>query len=364
MKKTIGYTSETDIDDRIASIEYRLWSETIPLKEEKQLLKEIAELKKNRPKVTQVNKMEGALQNRASTGTDFKQQIGSINEEMNLYRDGKRKVQEKMKELTEGRQAQLGDLPDILEQRDSIGKQIQEKVQERNALREEFRSKEREYNAFLAEQRKIRYQKQQAERDARQAEYDKIKRTKAAERLDEQPHIQEMTLIEQTILFCKSLTQTKETEEKKEAKEIKHDLKDGMEVLAKKEDREEFYFVPTAKKKSKSKNKGGKEGGSSKPIKHNAETFRLFDQLKLDAPITTDDIPATLEKLEGQLEMYKQKVKEWEEKRDEMKRKIMEDGIMPDEEAPKEEAAEEAKGDDEAKEEESKEEKEEEKADE
>merc|ERR1719453_1556869 len=113
-----------------------------------------------------------------------------------------------------------------------------------------------------------------------------------------------MTLIEQTMLFCKSLTQTKESQEKKEAAEISHDLKDDMVVLTKKEDREEFYLVPTAKKKGKSKNKSGKEGGSTKPIRHNAETFRLFDQLKLDAPITTDDIPATLEKLETQLENY------------------------------------------------------------
>merc|ERR1712113_1245557 len=103
-----------------------------------------------------------------------------------------------------------------------------------------------------------------------------------------------------------------------------------MEVLAKKEDRDEFYFVPTAKKKGKSKNKGGKAEGSAKPIKHNAETFRLFDQLKLDAPITTDDIPAVLEKLEAQLESYKEKVQEWEEKRDEMKRKILEEGVMPE----------------------------------
>merc|ERR1719343_531225 len=168
------------------------------------------------------------------------------------------------------------------------------------------------------------------ERAARQAEYDKVRRVKAAEKLDEQPHIQEMTLIEQTMAFCKSLTQTKEAEDKKEKAEIKHDLKDGMEVLLKKEDREEeFYFVPTAKKKSKSKNKGGKESGSSKPIKHNAETFRLFDKLKLDAPITTDDIPAIMEKLETQLEAYKEKVKEWQANRDEMKRKILE-GI-PDE---------------------------------
>merc|ERR1740121_360363 len=150
--------------------------------------------------------------------------------------------------------------------------------------------------------------------------------------LDEQPHIQEITLIEQTMLFCKSLVQTKDTEAKEEKKEIVHNNLEGMQVLATKEDRgEEYYFVPTAKKKGKSKNKGAKAEGSSKAIKHNAETFNLFDKLKLDAPITTDDVPALLEKLEEQLADYQAKVKEWELKREEMKAAILA-GVVEDEE--------------------------------
>merc|ERR1712050_817201 len=121
-------------------------------------------------------------------------------------------------------------------------------------------------------------------------------------------------------------------EEKEEQKEIVHNNPDGTEILVKKEDRDEFYFAPTKGKKGKSKQKGAKSEGSSKPIKHNAETFRLFDQLKLDAPITTEEIPAILEKLEAQLEDYNAKVKEWELKRKEMKRKILEEGIMPEDE--------------------------------
>jgi len=283
--------------------------------------------------------MSASLAQRGDVGGDHRQSISQINEELALYRDGKRKVQEEMTALMDERKDQLGDLPKIIEERDAIGKQIAEKVKERNELRDAFRQKEREFNQYIKEQRKARAEKASEERAARQAEYEKTRRLRQVEKLDEQPHLQEMTLIEQTMLFCKSLTQTKEAEEKKEQREIQHDLKDGMEVLAKKEDRDEFYFVPTAKKKGKSKNKGGKEGGSSRPIKHNAETFRLFDQLKLDAPITTDDVPATLEKLEAQLEMYKEKVKEWEANRDEMKRKILE-GVA---EEPKEEAAEEGK---------------------
>jgi len=344
MKKSVGYTSEQDIDERIAAIEFSMRTDTISLKEEKDLLKEISELKKKRPQVSKVNKLEDGLQTR-DFGTDLKEQIKNINEEVALYRDGKRKVQEKMTELMEGRKEQLGDLPKIIEERDAIGKKIAEKVAERNELRGAFREKEREFNAYLSEQRKARQEKAMEERASRQAEYDKARRVRAAEKLDEQPHIQEMTLIEQTILFCKSLTHSKDSEVKEEKKETVHDNPEGTQVLAKKEDREEFYFVPTGKKKGKSKNKGGKAEGSAKPIKHNAETFRLFDQLKLDAPITTDDIPALLEKLEAQLENYKEKVKEWEVKREEMKRKIIEEGVMPDEEK-KAEAADEAEAKD------------------
>merc|ERR1719188_2016740 len=240
---------------------------------------------------------------------------------MAQYRDGKKQVQAKLSELMEGRKEQLGDLPQIIEQREAIGKKIAEKVKERNELRDEFRQ---------ARQAKI-----QEERAARQAEWNKEKLKRAAEKLDEQPYVAEMTLIEQTISFCKSLSQPKESEAKEEKKDIAHNNPEGTEVLAKKEDREEFFFVPTAKKKGKKSKGSSAAAGSSKPIKHNAETFRLFDQLKLDAPITTDDIPALLEKLEEQLVNYQEKVKVWEEKREEMKRKILEEGVMPEDEEKK-----------------------------
>merc|ERR1712139_485626 len=92
-------------------------------------------------------------------------------------------------------------------------------------------------------------------------------------------------------------------------------------VLSKEHREEEFYFAPTKGKAAK------KKAAASKPkaanIKHNVETFRLFESLKLDAPITTDDVPPLLTKLEAQLEDYLAKVKVWEENRDEMKKKIL-----------------------------------------
>merc|ERR1712039_1025580 len=188
---------------------------------------------------------------------------------------------------------------------------------------DEFKVKERAYYQYLAEVRKVRQEKQQEERMAWQKARDQENKVKKAEKLEDQPYVAEITLIEQTIAFCNSLTQKKAEEKQEEKKEIAHNNPDGYEVLAKKGDEEEFYMMPAKGKKAKGK-KTGKAESSAKPIKHNAETFRLFDQLKLDAPITTDEVPALLEKLEEKLADYQHKVKVWEETKEEKKRKILE----------------------------------------
>merc|ERR1711920_980463 len=221
--------------------------------------------------------------------------------------------------------AKLGDVPQWFDERAKIGEQVQAKVQEKNAIRDEFKAKEREYYQYLAEVRKARQEKVQEERMAWQKERDQQNKIKKAERLEDQPYVAEITLIEQTIKFCETLTQKKGEKAEEEKKETTHNNPDGTEVLMKKEDRDgEYYFAPTAKapKRRAKKSAGGE--GSAKPIKHNAETFRLFDQLKLNAPITTDEVPALLEKLTAQLEDYQQKVKQWEETKEEKKKKILE----------------------------------------
>merc|ERR1712226_783366 len=125
-KKSIGYTNEAEIDERIASIEHRMVSESISLKEEKDLIKEIAELKRNRPKVSKMNAMQDSLAN-FDTGAGLKENIGTINEQISLYREGKKKVQEQLSALNESRKEQMGDLPQIIEKREGLSKKIQEK---------------------------------------------------------------------------------------------------------------------------------------------------------------------------------------------------------------------------------------------
>jgi len=334
LKRNIGYENEGEIDDRIATIEFKLWTESISLKEEKKFLQEIAELKRNRPKVSQVQTMEEGLKSQSTSGTS-KEELNQIGADMFQLRERRREVMKQIKELDEGRKDQMGDWDEQKTKREDLNKQIQDKVAERNRLRDDFTKEKDAYYEWTKAERQKKQEKDRELRDRQTAERRQKQKQAEADKLDEQPYLNEITLIEQTISFCKSLVPDKglEVKEEKEKKDL--NVVEGAEVLVKKEDREEFYFAPTGKGKKKSGTKAKSEG-VAKPIKHNAETFRLFDKLNIEAPITTDDVPFRLEQLEKQLEDFRQKVKAWEKTRKEKKKKILngepieEEAVQPD----------------------------------
>merc|ERR1712203_1187840 len=151
MKKSMGYSSEADIDNRIATIEFKLQTESMALKDEKKYLLELSELKKNRPKVAKVNKLEGdltAFRDGQSQG-EMKATIQEINAAMAKHREEKKGIQEKLAALRDARKEKLGDVPQWVDERNKISEQIGEMVKEKNAIRDEFKAKEREYYNYL-----------------------------------------------------------------------------------------------------------------------------------------------------------------------------------------------------------------------
>merc|ERR1712066_1200300 len=122
-------------------------------------------------------------------------------------------------------------------------------VGERSKLRDEFRQQQNEYKAWQAEQRRIRQEKYQEERKAQDAAWKIKKMEKEVEKLDENPYVSQITLIEQTMKFCKGLLPQDAVEQKEVEKEVVYNNKDTEVVLSKKEDRaDEWYFTPTKKK--------------------------------------------------------------------------------------------------------------------
>merc|ERR1719162_2594516 len=235
MKASIGFKSEEEMDERLRNIEYRLQTETIPLKEEKDLLKEMQEIKRNRPKVAQVNKLEDGL-SKFDSGGGVKETLSTIKEQIRNWMQEKSKVVEERDALNKEYEGKLGD-NNAYEERNALSQKIKEKQEERSKVREEFREEENKFRELMNKKREEQQARYAAERDGRQKEWEQHSRQKKLEKIDEQPFVTEITLIEQTIKFCKSLTSGKEVEKKEDKKDIEHNNMDGLQVLGKKDER-------------------------------------------------------------------------------------------------------------------------------
>jgi uncharacterized coiled-coil DUF342 family protein len=349
MKSNVTYSTEAEIDERIASLEFKMWVDTISLKEEKAILAEIKELKKTKPKLAELTLLTDKVKNGGNLDavTDLRGRQKELSEQMQTLYQQKLSIQEEMKALNDDRDKQVGDIGGDQKKREEVQARIQELIAERTKLKDAFREQMNEYKAWQAEQRRIRNEKYQEERKAQEAAWKLTKMQKEVEKLDVNPHLSQITLIEQTITFCKGLLPQNKAEDKEEKKETTYNNKDGEFVLLSKESRdEEFFFAPT-KKKAQKKGKAAGDDTSKKPIKHNAETFKLFDTLGLEAPITVADVSPLLERLEKQIEDCQAKVESWEAQKEEMKQKILEgtsyDDLVKGDQAEKEDEKEEDK---------------------
>lgn len=323
MKSEVKYTTTADIDEKIRQLDFKLVTESLTLHEEKRVLEEIKQLKKTKPLVSKVTAKEQALAEMGSVDSSqtMKEKLDDLKKQMDTHFEKKKELSAQLDQLKQEREAQTGDMKGLYDERDKLNEENNKLKKELAELNDDFYQKQKVFRDYIREVREQRWQKQQAEIDDRRKAKDIEDRKRRVEKLDEQPFQFEITLLEQTIKFCKSF-QPKEDAAQEEKKEVAYDNPDTHLVLKSKGDREEeHYYAPTAKKKGKKTKKAG-EGGS-KAIKHNAETFKLFTSLKLDCPVTTDDIPKTLEKLEQEMESYSQKIKKWEEEKDERKKKIM-----------------------------------------
>ncbi len=131
------------------------------------------------------------------------------------------------------------------------------------------------------------------------------------------PLVYELTLVEQALTYVKNLIKSQEKaalEEKKEAVDLtkaKPKEAKGEVLLPKSQRNEVFYFAPTKRKGQNAKPNGdaqqAKEAGATGPkkIKHDMGTLRQFAELELDAPLTADDCPPLIGKLEEKMTQLK-----------------------------------------------------------
>merc|ERR1719313_1053213 len=136
-------------------------------------------------------------------------------------------------------------MPELFKEKEELDAKIKAAIAERNTIRDKFREEESKFNAYLAELRKIRQERAREQRAERDKEQEAFRREREADKLEVNPYISELALLDQTMLWCSGML-PKEAEAKEEHKDKAIEGIDGGAVLLRKEDRdEEMYFAAT-----------------------------------------------------------------------------------------------------------------------
>lgn len=312
MKKKLGYESEADIDQKIRDIEYELQTESFTLKQEKERIIQISELRKTKPLVTKYNKMEGI--NTTGDVSSLRESVDGVFAELKELRDARKVQQAALAKLNEARQKVMGDVPELFTEREAIKSQIREQFQKKNDLRDSFNLTNRAYNAYQNEVRQVRGERARLERQAREEEWKAHnKAEKEAEGPPPAPFTTELTELDNMLKHFKSLLPTEVAKAEAAKAEAAPKAAEGQMVLMGKESRdEEFFFAPTKRKNLRKKGTGEKK----KALVHVVETLSICDKYKVAVPSDVSAVAAALEQVEKKVLEYKEKQKKALEKKD------------------------------------------------
>lgn len=301
MKDSMGpMKSLDDLNKKIKQLDTKHSTTSLPLKEEKILIKELEALKMMRKEAVKIEgakaKAAGGAEG-ASSRDNISERLDATKEELaklNAEMDAQKAVMEKLqsKDKSQSLRAQI---PAVLRELDRLSSEIDGCFTRIRALRNDFRednNKWYEYSKVLREQKQKKYEEQAEERkaawEARQAEIE-------AEEALKVPWEEEMALCDFIITYMEGLIAEKAAadEEKTAATEL-----DGM-VAFKRDD--EDLFAASGGKKLKKKGKGKKVAA----LKHSIATIEDFGLLSLMPPTTQEGIAASIDEVKAAKDAFK-----------------------------------------------------------
>ena len=294
LKSQTKYKDVGEIDRKIKALETQQATTSMTLAKEKEILKEVSELKNQRRLVAQAMAVAGALDGGKASSADHGATIKSISEQLATIKAEEDKLKGTLAKVEKKDDA----YPALVKEKDALRAARKVKSDEMQALWDDFRDANeawRKNQEAWDKYKKVKDAAWRAEREAKAAKW-------AAERAEElakkTPYEEEMGLCEYLVNY---LTTTFLKEE--QAAEAKPEVAlsgefAGMALTSSKKDGGDFYLKPTGLKGPKKKGgaKGG-PGGKKGKIVLFPETLESFGLLGMTPPATTDAVAACVEAL-------------------------------------------------------------------
>ncbi|PWY84055.1 hypothetical protein BO83DRAFT_374442 [Aspergillus eucalypticola CBS 122712] len=314
----MSFKNVEELDREIARLEKQVDSGTLRLVDERKILSDVSNLRKQRKNFAGLEEAQKVI-------NDLKTQIASLkktldNPEAKALSDKYSEIQKELDAIKAEQDSAFKNLNALRDERTKLHGEQQQKWTAIREIKDNYYKARKAYKEYEDEAWRVRREKQKAQRDA----FEREKRKKIADK-----KLEEASRLAYTdeILTAQGLIRHFNPsydfvslgldEKKDEGSSFRADVGrtvddsnlKGMKVL-KKEDREEDYFVGTGGKKGKKGKKGA--NGSPAPGTPTEAKFNLnvgviedFAKVKIDPPMNQSDVPAVIEKLAAKITEWK-----------------------------------------------------------
>ncbi|KAI3633329.1 hypothetical protein MIR68_008276 [Amoeboaphelidium protococcarum] len=311
----LPFKSASEVDRRCDELEKLVSSGSLPVNEEKKVLSEISNLKRQKKQLDVFNPKEDAIEEQKRRVDSLRDTLSSFDPESRRLKQLHGKTYKELKVVEEEQKENRGKLKKIYDERNDLQKKQNDLNDQKRQLAREYYAKKDLFNAFMNEERKrrdieMRKQRQEMERKKR------LERVKQARENAEIPAFSNeiktcnalmillsglvggSDLLDAEILGSVAASQDSKMTVKA-PREVTQDaiLPKGFTAAVeykKKEDLDEVTMQIGGKKAKAAKvNKAEKE----KDLRLDLGVLDQFWNLKIDAPSGRADVPKTIEAL-------------------------------------------------------------------
>lgn len=322
----LTYKTIEEIDEVIGKTQNRIDSGSLKIVDERRLTNELAGLRRTRKLVDQTNKLQEAIDRDMSELAEVDDQLADTNAQ--ALGEELEQVQKDLDALKASQEDGLKNRNELFAERSRVLKALDQEWEIKRELQDEHRRVNNEYYQWQQGERKRRAIEEKQRRLQEQRE----KRLAMAQEQREEAEIpafeNEINGCDSLIIYLNGLLPSSSSSfgggrsedssrPSSSASGVRRDVKNehvppGM-VAVKRVDIQESYFAGT-----------GSSGKSRKRkdkmvdvLKHPLSVAEHFLELKVDIPISTGNVPGTIEKLEAKKQYYlkNQKVATEEKKR-------------------------------------------------
>lgn len=306
-KAKVPYKSVADVDSQISSLESQVNSGTMKLVDEKKALADISSLRKIRKNFGQFDDSQKAIDDLRTKIKEIKDSMEDP--EQKAMSEQYSKIQAELDKIKAEQDEAYKGLSSLRDERTKLHGEQQETFSAIRKLKDDYYGQKKAFQAYEKEARDKAFQRRKAEREKFVLERKKADAERLLGEASDPAYIEEIRRANSLLQFL----DPSHKEEKgplvaasgltAQAQRTVDDSALKGTKLVRKEDRDDDFFAPAAKKGKKGKKSGA--AASNKAFNCPPSVVEDCASMGIDPPMGPDDVPGVIEKVKAKLDHWK-----------------------------------------------------------